>query len=95
MTTIYSEADMGDMSHYDPNLGLGKAGYAKAVQNHIATINQHLQSVGMNATSTGAKQVADGIHKAAMYQMFNQPQNSNSTAPTANRGTSSGFMVNH
>lgn len=22
----YSEADMGDMSHYDPNLGVGKKG---------------------------------------------------------------------
>ena len=95
MAKGYSEADMGSMAGYDPNLGLGQKGYAKAVQNHIATINQHLNSVGMNATSTGAKQVADGIHKAAMDQMFSAPQNANSTAPTANRGTSSGFMVQH
>ena len=96
MATNYSEADMGDMSGYDPNLGLGREGYAKATAQHIDTMNGHLKSVGMNAGSPGAKQVLEGIHKAAMDRMFGGAQgNANSTAPTASRGTSSGFMVTH
>ena len=30
MAKRYSEADAGSMAGYDPNLGLGKKGYAKA-----------------------------------------------------------------
>ena len=86
---------MGDMSHYDPNLGLGKEGYAKATAQHISTLNDHLKSVGMNAQSPGAKQVVEGIHKAAVDRMFNTtPANAMSTAQTA-QGTSTGFMVPH
>ena len=89
----YSESDMGDMSHYDPNLGLGKAGYEKATTAHAATIIGHLKGVGMTPQSPGAKQVADGIHKAAMDRLFNPPAaNANSTIPMA-QGTSNGFMV--
>ena len=84
------------MGDYDPNLGLGKAGYEKATTAHSAAIIGHLKGVGMTPQSPGAKQVADGIHKAAMDRLFNPQQaqgNSQSTAPMANRGTSSGFMV--
>lgn len=96
-------ADQPSMASFDPNLGLGKQGYAKAIQNHIATLNSHLSSVGMTAASPGAKQVADGIHKAAMDQMFN-PRGELAAAPGSNanstrmmaapgRGTSDGRMV--
>lgn len=87
-----SEADAGSMGNYDPNLGLGQAGYEKATTAHAATIIGHLKGVGMTPMSPGAKQVADGIHKAAMDRLFAAPKNANSTQQTA-RGTSSGFMV--
>lgn len=87
------EADAGYMGDYDPNLGLGQAGYEKATTAHAATIIGHLKGVGMTPASPGAKQVADGIHKAAMDRLFNPaPANANSTAPMA-QGTSTGFMV--
>lgn len=92
----YGESDAGNMSNYDPNLGLGgKAGYEKATTAHAATIIGHLKGVGMTPQSPGAKNVADGIHKAAMDRLFNpQPAmgNAASTAPTS-QGTSTGFMV--
>lgn len=61
---------MGPMNGYDPNLGLGKEGYAKAMAQHVQTMNDHLNAIGMNAKSNGAKQVVEGIHKAAMERMF-------------------------
>lgn len=70
------EADAGNMSNYDPNLGLGAAGYEKATTAHAATILGHLKTVGMTPQSPGAKQVADGIHKAAMDRLFNAPKQS-------------------
>lgn len=88
----YSDPDMGSMAGYDPNLGMGKSGYEKATAAHAAALVSHLKSVGMTPQSPGAKQVVDGIHKAAVAGMFGSPQNSGST-PQSSRGTSSGFMV--
>lgn len=77
---------MGDMSHFDPTGGLGNAGYEKATTNHAATLIGHLKSVGMTPQSPGAKQVADGIHKAAMDRLFN-PMKSVSGLGSVNSGS--------